>query len=223
MIAYRHLGATGSGSVPDTNGPIGLNTRFAFDIIDLDYNSRELSTWLGWGPQWDMKWSLGLRQMFLFYGLQGGQPFGQASAGSGIAFAQATNNVYGIGPHAALELDHRLGDSGWSLYSRLDAGTVFTQTWEQWNTVSTTLGSNGRPLAGQTNGFGHQFIPMINWRVGTTWKPSPASFTRVFVGYQYEVFWDLNRLPQSNATSFSPPSLGQYQSQGIILQGTLNW
>ena len=43
MVAYRHLGTTGSGSVPDTTGPIGLNTRFAFDILDLDYNSRELS------------------------------------------------------------------------------------------------------------------------------------------------------------------------------------
>ena len=59
-----------------------------------------------------MKWTLGLRQMFLFYGLQGSQPFGQAAGGSGIAFAQATNNVYGIGPHAALELNRRLGDSG---------------------------------------------------------------------------------------------------------------
>ncbi len=205
MIAYRHLGTTGIGSTPEMNGPVGLNTRFAFDIIDIDYNSRDLSTWLGWGPQWDMKWSLGLRQMFLFYGLQGGQPFGQASAGSGIAFAQATNNVYGIGPHLALELNRRLGDSRWSLNTRLDAGAVFSNNWDQWNTVSTALGPNGQPLRGQTNSFGHQFIPMINWRVGTTWQPAPTSGTRVFVGYQYEVFWDLNRLPQFNSTPYAPP------------------
>jgi hypothetical protein len=219
MVAYRHLGTTGIGSVPDTAGPIALNTRFAFDILDLDYNSRELSLW----PQCDMKWTLGLRQMFLFYGLQGGQPFGQASGGSGIAFAQATNNVYGIGPHGALELNHRLGDSGFGLYTRLDAGAVYSNVYDQWNTVSSTLGANGQPLRGQTNSFGHQMIPMINWRAGVAWNPAKFSGARVFVGYQYEVFWDLNRLPQSNATSFSPPSLGQYQSQGIILQGTLNW
>ena len=40
------------------------------------------------------------------------------------------------------------------------------------------------------------------------------------MGYQYEVFWDLNRLPQINGTPYAPPSLGQYQSQGIVLQGT---
>jgi hypothetical protein len=223
MVAYRHLGTTGSGSVPDTNGPISLNTRFAFDILDLDYNSRELSTFLGWGPQWDMKFSLGLRQMFLFYGLQGDQPFSQASAGSGIAFAQATNNVYGIGPHAALELSRSLGKSGFSLYSRADFGMIYGDVWDQWNTVSNSLGANGRPLRGQTNSFGHQQIPMINFRSGLTWKPAPTSGARLFVGYQYEVFWDLNRLPQFNSTPYAPPSLGQYQSQGIVLQGSLNW
>ena len=123
MIAYRHLGTTGSSSVPDTAGPIGINSRFAFDIIDLDYNSRELSLW----PKWDMKWTLGLRNMFLFSATQGTQPFGQAASSNGIVFARQSNNVYGIGPHAALELNHRLGDSGWSLYTRIDAGAVFSR------------------------------------------------------------------------------------------------
>jgi hypothetical protein len=219
MVAYRHLGTSGSGSVPDTNGPVNLNTRFAFDTIDIDYNSRELSLW----PQWDMKWTLGLRNMFLFYDTQVTQPFSQASASNGIAFARASNNVYGIGPHAALELNRHLGDSGFSLYFRTDFGAIFSYNWDQWNTVSTALGPNGRPLPGQTNSFGHQMIPQINGRAGVTWQPSPTSGARVFVGYQYEVFWDLNRVPQSNGTAFVPPSLGQYWSQGIVLQGTIKW
>jgi hypothetical protein len=219
MFAYRHLGTTGSSSVPDTNGPIGLGSRFAFDTLDLDYNSRELSLW----PQWDMKWTLGLRNMWLFSATQGAQPLDQASAGNGIAFARQTNNFWGIGPHAALELNRHLGDTGFSLYFRTDFGTVFTQTFEQWETVSTKLGPNGRPLPGQTRAFGHQQVPMINGRAGVTWQPSPTSGARVFIGYQYEVFWDLDRIPQSNGTGFSPPSLGQYWSQGIVLQGTFKW
>ena len=167
MVAYRHLGTTGNSTVPDTAGPIGLNSRFAFDIIDIDYNSRELSLW----PRADMKWTLGLRNMFLFSSTEGTQPFGQASGGNGIVFARQSNNVYGIGPHAALELNHRLGDSGWSIYSRIDAGAVFSNVWEDWLTASTTLGPNGRPLPGQTYAFGHQFIPMINFRSGLSWKP----------------------------------------------------
>ena len=53
------------------------------DMIDLDYNSRELSLW----PQWDMKWSVGLRNLFINWAAQGTQPFTQAPAG-GVFQAQ---------------------------------------------------------------------------------------------------------------------------------------
>jgi hypothetical protein len=219
MMAYRHLGTSGSSSAPDTNGPISLNSRFAFDTLDIDYNSRQLSLW----PTWDMKWTLGLRNMWLFSSTEGTQPFDQASAGGGVFNARQSNSIWGIGPHAALELNRRLGDSGFSLYFRTDFGASFSNVNEQWNIVTTTIGSNGRPLPGQTRAWGRQFIPQINGRAGVSWKPSPTSGIRAFIGYQYEVFWDLNRLPQTNGTPFSPPSLGQYMSQGIVLQGTINW
>jgi hypothetical protein len=219
MMAYRHLGTSGSSSVPDTNGPVSLNSRFAFETLDIDYNSRELSLW----PSWDMKWTLGLRNMWLFSSTQGTRPFDQASASSGVFNASQNNNLWGIGPHAALELNHRLGDSGFALYFRTDFGAAFSSVNEQWNIVTTTLGANGRPVPGQTRAWGRQFIPQINGRAGLSWKPSPTSGARVFIGYQYEVFWDLDRLLQTNGTPYAPPSLGQYMSQGIVLQGTINW
>jgi hypothetical protein len=219
MVAYRHLGTTGSGSVPDTNGPVSLNTRFAFDILDLDYNSRELSLW----PLWDMKWTVGLRQIFLFDELQGTQPFGQAAASNNIVLARQSSNLYGLGPHAALELNRHLGESRWSFYCRADFAGTFDYINETWLTASATRDAKGRPLPGQTFAFGHQFAPMITGRVGLTWKPDPSSFMRLFVGYQYDVIWNLNRLPQSNGTPFSPPSLGQFWDQGIVLQATFNY
>ena len=219
MVAYRHLGTSGTGTSPETTGPVSNFTRFAFDTLDIDYASRQLSLW----PNWDMKWAIGLRNMFLSYSLQASQPFDQASAGTNILFARSSNTLWGIGPHAALELNRRLGDSGFSLYFRADFGAGFSKVFDQWNTVSSTTGANGRPLPGQTNSFGNQFIPQINGRAGVSWQPAPTSGIRAFMGYQYEVFWDLNRLPQFNSTPYSPPSLGQYWSQGIVLQGTINW
>jgi hypothetical protein len=221
MIAYRHLGTTGSSSVPDVTGPVSIHSRFAFDMLDLDYNSRELSLW----PKCDMKWTLGLRMLFLYSEVTGMQPFDQALAqgGSGVVFAQSSNNTFAIGPHTALELHHRLGDSGWAIYCRTDFGAGFACVNADWLTALGTRGPNGRPIPGQTYGFGHQFIPMVNGRAGLSWQPGPASGARLFIGYQYEVFWDLNRLAQSNGTPFSPPSLGQYWSQGVVLQATLNW
>jgi hypothetical protein len=219
MVAYRHLGTSGSGSVPDTNGPLSLNTRFAQDIIDFDYNSRELSLW----PLWDMRWTFGLRTVFLFWESQANQPFSQASASNGIILARASNNFFGLGPHAALELNRHLADSGFSFTCRGDFAGTFDYVNEVWQTASTTRGPSGRPLFGETRAFGHQAAPMITGRVGLSWQPSPTSGTRLFIGYQYDVMWNLNRLLQSNGTGFSPPSLGQFWDQGIVLQATIRF
>ena len=219
MVSYRHLGTVGSGSVPGANGPVGLDSRFAFDIIDFDYNSRELSL----GPQWDMKWTFGLRSLFLFFDGRGDQPFGQAAAGSGVPQARNYNNLFGMGPHAALELTRHLGVSGWSLYVRGDFAGTFDETHEGFLARFTTLGPNGRPLVGVTRAFGHQATPIINGRVGLTWQRSPSSGTRFFVGYQYEVFWDLDRVSQGNGNGFAVPSLGQFWDQGFVLQAAINY
>jgi hypothetical protein len=219
MASYRYLGTGGSGVSPGSNGPLALSSRAAFNIIDFDYNSREFSL----GPQCDMKWTIGVRSLFLFYGSKASQPFGQASAGNGILQERDFNNLFGIGPHAALELTRHLGDSRWSLYARGDFGAVFDWTNQNYLTRSTTLGSNGQPLVGQTSTFGHQATPMVNGRVGVTWQPSPTSGSRLFLGYQYEYFWALTRVPQSNGGASVPPSLGQLSDQGIVLQATFRY
>jgi hypothetical protein len=170
-----------------------------------------------------MKWSFGLRSLFLFYDSGFSQSFGQASVGNGIFEAKNSNNFFGLGPHAALELARRLGDSGWSLYVRGDFAGTFDWTHETFFLRSTTLGPNGRPLPGVTRAFGHQAAPIINGRAGVTWQPSSSHGTRFFLGYQYEVFWDLDRVSQGNGSPFVVPSLGQFWDQGIVLQATINY
>ena len=78
MVAYRHLGTDGQRRAPGASGPVNLSSRFAFDTLDIDYNSRELSLW----PKYDMKWTFGLRNMWLFFDSQGTQPFSRRPAGS---------------------------------------------------------------------------------------------------------------------------------------------
>jgi hypothetical protein len=219
LLAYRHLGTDGSMGVRGPNGPAALNSRLAFDMIDFDYNSRELS----YLPKWDMQWTLGLRTLFLFFDSRFNQPFDQAAAGNGIFQARNFNNLFGLGPHAALELAHRLGDSGWSLYLRGDFTGTFDWMHQGWSTRSTTLGPDGRPLLGQTLAFGHQAAPIINGQAGVTWRPSPSSGTRLFLGYQYEVFWDLDRVNNVLTTPFNNPSKGTLWDQGLVLQASINY
>ncbi|AGA27231.1 hypothetical protein [Singulisphaera acidiphila] len=216
MVAYRHLGTEGRGSLPGAQGTSTLNSRLAFDMIDFDYNSREYSL----GPDWDMKWTLGIRSLFMFFDSRLSAPIGQSATYNGIFQARQYNNIAGAGPHAALDLVRHLGDTGWSLDFRADFASVFEGSHVGFLTRSTTLGPDGRPLPGETRRFGTQDSPILNVRAGATWQPSPHSATRFFLGYQYERFWALDSLP---STANTPPSVGQLWQQGIVLQATFNY
>lgn len=62
------------------DGPAILNSRLDFNIVDFDYNSREFALW----PCCEMKWTLGIRVLSLFFDSQVDQSYNQAAAGSGI-------------------------------------------------------------------------------------------------------------------------------------------
>jgi hypothetical protein len=218
MVAYRNLASTGSGVDPGSHGPVDIGTRFRLNTIDFDYNSRELSLW----PQWDMKWSVGLRTLFLNWAAQGTQPFDQAPSG-GVFQARAVNNNFSLGPHAALQLDRHLGNSGWSLSTRVDAAGLFDFLDEGWLTKSGAPGGAGQPRVGALYAFRHQASPMFTGRIGLNWQPSPDSGMKLYIGYQYDVIWDLNGITQSQPSGFSPSSTGQFWDQGIVLQVTFKY
>lgn len=216
MVAYRNLESDGSGSAAGARGATALRSRLAFNIIDFDYNSRELSLW----PNWDMKWTLGIRSLFMFFDSQVNQSFGQAAVGNGIFQARNSNNLAGAGPHIGLETARRIGDSGWSFNFRTDFASVFEGSDVSFFTRSTTLGPNGQPLFGETRHSGTQVAPILSLRLGLTWQPPRYSHSRFFLGYQYERFWALDRLPP---TGNNPPSLGQLWDQGLVLQAAFSY
>jgi hypothetical protein len=218
MVDYRNLASTGSGVSPGANGPVDIGTRFRLNMIDFDYNSRELSLW----PQWDMKWTVGLRTLFLNWAAQGTEPSTQPPAG-GVFQARAVNNNFSLGPHAAVQLERHLGNSGFSLSTRIDVAGLFDYIDEGWMTKSEGGGGAGRPTVGALYAFRHQASPMFTGRIGLNWQPSPESGTKLYAGYQYDVIWDLNGITQSQPSGFSPPSSGQFWDQGIVLQATFKW
>jgi hypothetical protein len=150
----------------------------------------------------------------MFYDTRGSQSLSQAASGNGIFSQRESNNITGLGPHAALELARRLGSSGWGLYGKIDFADSFTWTNQGFTAQSTSLGGS---LPYRT--FGHQDIPMINTQVGVTWKSSVENRARLFLGYQYEHWWSLEKINNNNTLG----SLGQLSVQGIVLQGTFNY
>ena len=124
MVSYRFLGTVGSqGASP---GSPALNSRLAFNIVDLDYNSRELSLF----PKWDMKWTFGMRVMNLFFALADYPTIHDGEAA--LSTRQRSTTSSGIGPHSGVELSRHLGDSGLSFYIRIDLADLFDNTQGGW-------------------------------------------------------------------------------------------
>ena len=190
-----------------------LNSRLAFNIVDLDYNSRELSLF----PKWDMKWTFGMRLMNVFFASQTTQPI---TTPSGSFQAATFNNIFGIGPHTALELARHLGDSQWSYYVRGDLADMWDATQGGW--LDKTFGPNGQPLPGETRAFGHQGTTILNVRTGLNWQDSPSGHMKLFLGYQLEYFWALDRLNPSGPSQFQI-SHGDLWDQGVVMQATFNY
>jgi hypothetical protein len=210
--SYRNLGTTGSSGLQGPNGPGALRSRLAFEVIDFDYSSRELSA----GPNWDMKWTFGIRVLTLFFDSRFTQSFAQAAAGDAITVARVFNNYSAVGPHAALEMARHLGDSGWMLYFKGDFSTDFATIHQGFSTVSSTFGANGQALASQSTQFGHQGTPILLFQTGLSWQPAQFSATRFFAGYQYERWFAVGRLTDQG-------SIDQLWDQGIVLQASYNF
>jgi hypothetical protein len=212
-VSYRNLQTAGNSTLQGPNGPGPLHSRLAFQVIDLDYSSRELSC----GPNWDMKWTFGIRTLALFFDSRFEQSFAQAAAGNAITVARETNNLAGVGPHAALEMARHFGDSGWFLTLLGDISSDYTWITSNYTTVSSQVGPIGRPLTGRTVTFGHQGTPILMYRSGLTWQPADRPAFRFFAGYQYERWFAVGKVTANNGT------LDQLWDQGVILQASYNF
>jgi hypothetical protein len=211
-FAYRGLGTQGSEAIIGTDGPAALHNRLDFNVLDLDYGSREFSLW----PNWDMKWTVGVRNLFLFFDSRADQPFAQAAAGSGIFQLRETNRLVGVGPHAGLELSRHVANTGLTLVLRTDSATSLSRIHQGFFTLSTAPGPDGLPLSGETRVANWMGVPMINTQVGLGWQPPSYPAARLFLGYQYEYWWRIGGNLDTGARA-------DLWDQGIVFQAAFRY
>jgi hypothetical protein len=206
-LAYRFFGTDGSESVP---GPDGLRSRLDVNVVDLDYQSWEMSLW----PNWEMKWWFGLRQGNIYFDSRETESF--AAAGSGIIATRTTNHHLGWGPHYGLELDRHWDDTGLSFVTWADGATLLGRTVQHYQEVSTTLGPDGLPLVGERKESNPQTIPIVSIFLGLAWQPPRCHSFRFSIGYEYEYWWNVGRI------STSTPR-GEMSDQGVLLRAEFNY
>jgi hypothetical protein len=208
-LSYRGLATDGNGLL---TGPVGvafLKSRLNFNIIDLDYVSRELSLW----PHCGMVWRFGLRLNSLYFDSQADAP-PAAAAGVGYLESRSTNLFLGIGPHAGVELAQTVEGSGLALVGRIEAASLSGRVRQGF--FQEVLGPGGVPVAGITRDANPETAPVINVQGGLGWQPPRYPYTHFFLGYEYEYWWDVGRLS-------TRLSRGEVSDQGIVLRAEFNF
>jgi hypothetical protein len=220
-LAYRFLMAEGTGLTADPiaapDAPAALRSHLNMQIADLDYASRETSL----APSWGMKWRIGLRYADVFFDSQADEPLAAATAGSGIFERSISNNFWGIGPHAGLELNQRRNSWGLGWIGRLDCALLLGEVEQRFAELSTLHGPGGVPLSGETHLVNSQQVPMLSGLLGLDWRPPRYSNVDILLGYTAEYWWNVGRL--SDPDIYNGQSAGEVGSHGVLLRLEYNY
>jgi hypothetical protein len=187
-LGWQYLASAGSQVLPGPDGPSGVHTRLDLTQFDFDYRSREISLW----PCFmDMQWWAGFRYANIYFdSVQDTSP-ALAAAGTGVDFRHVTNRFVGIGPHAGAELACFVHGRQWALLGRFEWADMIGRIRQSYAETTTAIGAGGLPVGGGNGYSSSQEVPMINAQLGLRWMPKVG--TELFVGYQFEYFWNAGR------------------------------
>jgi hypothetical protein len=163
-----------------------------------------------------MKWRIGLRAADVFFDSQADELPADAEHHSGIFERSISNNFWGIGPHAGLELNGRRNPWGLGWVGRLDTALLFGQVRQRFTEVSTTPGGGG--VYDLTN---DEQAPMLNGFLGLDWRPPCRASLDILVGYSAEYWWNVGRL--SDPDFYNGKTAGEVGSQGPVLRLEFNY
>jgi hypothetical protein len=216
-VSDRFFSTSGTDSLIGPGVATMRTTRITANYTDIDYISREFTPWANWG----MTWVAGLRQAETFIGTRLERPFDQAAADGGTFAARASNEAWGMGPHFGVALDRQLGQSGLSFVAKLDIANVFERAYQRFSAVTTTLTPAGRPDHGLGKNIFFQEVPILNYQVGLDWRSPRLPNAHLFVGYLYEMWWQVGT--NSTLAGTSANQRLDFNNQGIVFQFGLNF
>src|SRR5439155_24434374 len=167
-----------------------IKSRVNLNEFDLDYAAREFSL----APNWDMKWKLGARLAGVFYDSRADLLILRGDEFSGLQIDQRTsNNFWGAGPHAGLQLARQLDIPGLALYGQVEGATLLGQIHQRFSEDFTVGRFRETTVGGETTLRHSQAVPTLNVQLGLRWTPPGYNYTQFFLGYVYEHWWSLGK------------------------------
>jgi hypothetical protein len=226
-FSYRFLSAQGNGVLPvgstaSPDGDAALNSRLDINLGDVDYAANETSLEsMGLGVV--MKWRIGLRIADSLFNSTADEQFADAQAGSGIYERRISDNFWGIGPHAALELHGHRNQSGLGWVARLDGALLFGSVTQRFSEISTTPGPGGL-LSGATQVRNDEQVPMLGGFVGLDWRPACRPNLDLLLGYSAEYWWNVGRLSDMGGVDpYNGHTAGELGFNGVQFRVEYNY
>ena len=184
-VAYRFLSAEGTGStiagsVASPDAAATLNSRLEMNMEDLDYSSRETSL----GPDWGMKWRIGLRLSDVFFESRPDEPIASVPPG-GHFERNIFDNFSGVGPHLALELSKRRNSWGLGWLGRLDGGLLFGHVSQRFGELSSAA-RRQRVVRPPLPRAGADAQRSVGTRLAASLPPQPGPLYRIHRGILVE-------------------------------------
>ncbi len=215
-VSYRFLRAQGSGPAPaglaaSPDASVALTSHLSMDVGDMDYAARETSL----GPNWRMKWRIGLRIAGLSFDSQADEPLAAAAAGSGIFQRSIENDYLGFGPHAGLELRSQSNPWGLGWVGKLDSGLLFGRVEQEFVRVRTTGASSEIDYTNQEQ------APMLSGFLGLDWRPPCRANLDILLGSTAEYWWNVGRM--SDPDIYNGTSAGEVGTYGAMLRLEYNY
>jgi hypothetical protein len=214
-LGYRFLDTTASDTivVPQL-GAAARHARLDIQFADLDYATREFALL----PGWEMRTAVGLRYANAFFDSRAAflQPMTVQEIPYGLApFTRLSEyealSDWFIGAHAVLEVGRKLGDSGFTLFTRAEGSGMVGRVVQTFS--ETFVQAPGTTGIRVSNGVGS---PILAGQVGLSYDVPQWHHSRFLIGYQYEGWWQFGR--GDNDLSF-----GTLTDQGLFLRAEFNF
>jgi hypothetical protein len=208
-VSLRWLTSQGDGSQVFAGMAVGVHTRLALEILDLDYGTTKYEV----APHWSIAWRVGARLSDIYFD----------SSIHSVALSQSASNYFlGAGPHVALDTERSVElIHGLSLFGRLDGAVMIGQTKQDYREYvllpdGTTVFSSVFPRHTQT-------VPNLGVQAGVSYVPPIFTNVKFTTGYQFEAYWSLGQfglVPPNNNLS---GSRGELYSHGWFLRGQIDF
>jgi hypothetical protein len=201
-LSYRFLYSDGTENVTDINGvPYQLRSEVVLNYGDFDYGTVPYMIY----PHWFLQARLGVRLADLYFNTR---------AVSATDNQFDSNNFFGGGPHARLDLWRNFGViPGLALFGRLDGAVVVGQIRQNYTEDITTPGG---PLSGSFVIRRTQSVLVFLVQAGLMYTPPRAPNTHYSIGYQYEEWRDVGEIDNY-------PAVGNYLSNGAFFRAVIDF